>query len=94
MHISTIALLLVLLTSFILTIVIDAYTRVFSATSVFGYILAIIAYYLILLDQECVHNGPCSIWGWIRVLFVIALFTLVISMKIVELNQEKKQAKN
>lgn len=84
MHLSTILLFIVLLTIFVLTIIIDAYTKTFSFTSIMAYLFAILAYFLILLDQECISNGPCTLWGWIRFLIAALGFAFLITYKIAE----------
>lgn len=81
MHGSTFILLLFILFSLVLSIIIDIYSKQFSLMTIVGYIIAIILYYVILLDQECIHNGPCSIWGWVRVIFIILFFILLIIVK-------------
>ena len=90
MHISTIILFIVLIISFVLTITIDAYNKTFTLSSVFGYVFGLLAYYLILLDQECVHNGPCNVWGWIRLILAVLIFSLLIADKLAQVRKLQK----
>jgi hypothetical protein len=90
MHLSTILLFVILVLSFVLTITIDAYKKTFTLSSIFGYVFGIVAYFLILLDQECVHNGPCNLWGWIRFALATLIFTFLITAKLTEVRQLQK----
>lgn len=82
MHLSTKIVLGFIIVSFLLSIIIDAIGRTFSVTSIFTYLFGLVVYYLILLDQNCVHEGPCVGWGWVKAAITILLFILLVGIKI------------
>jgi membrane-bound ClpP family serine protease len=82
MHSSTFILLIFVVASIILSIILDIYMKSFSFVTVIGYIIAILIYYIMLLDQECIHSeGSCTIWGWIRATLIMLFFILLLVLK-------------
>lgn len=94
MHLTTQILLGFIVVSFVLSITLDALTQNFSITSVVGYFLGFVVYFLVLLDQNCVTEGPCTVWGWVKVLISIFLFILLIVFKILAIVTASKEKKN
>lgn len=92
MHTSTFILLIVILISLLLSVIMDIMSKHFSILTLLGYIFGLAFYFSILLDQECVHTvGPCDIWGWIRLVFILIFFVLLIVIKVLIISSYKKE---
>ena len=94
MHLTTQILLGFIVISFVLSITLDSLTQNFSITSVVGYLFGLLVYFLVLLDQSCVVEGPCTVWGWVKVLISIFIFILLIVFKILAIVTASKEKKN
>jgi len=96
MHVTTLLLLAFIILSFILSIVLDAIAKNFSLVSIATYLFGFLVYFLLILDQNCVAEGPCTTWGWVKVMISIFIFLLLIATKIytiVAVRKEQKQKK-
>lgn len=96
MHITTLLLLVFIIISFALSITLDSLTKNFSVMSIVTYLFGFLVYFLLVLDQNCVTEGPCTVWGWVKVLISIFIFILLIATKIytvIAVTKEKKLKK-
>lgn len=96
MHVTTLLLLAFIILSFVLSIVLDAMAKNFSLVSIVTYLFGFLVYFLLILDQNCVAEGPCTTWGWVKVMISIFIFILLIATKIytmVAIRKEQKQKK-
>jgi|APGre2960657423_1045063.scaffolds.fasta_scaffold00651_9 hypothetical protein len=93
MHITTLLLLIVIIISFALSITLDSLTKNFSFTSIVTYLFGFLVYYLLILDQNCVTEGPCNVWGWVKVAFSIFIFIILIVTKVYMVMAATKEKK-
>jgi hypothetical protein len=93
MHISAKLLLGVIITSIVVSILIDTYLLHFSIVTFLSYLFGIVVYTMLVLDQHCVAEGNCGTWTWVKVSITSLLILILMYYKVYRFIQIVKRKK-
>jgi len=78
----------------IVSLVTNIRFKTFSPMTVVGLFVSILMFALIVYDTNCLTQGNCNVWSWVRTLLYIIGPTAIVVMMIISLAKNKAPEQN